>query len=658
MSYSPIRRAVAACAAFAFAFLNIAHAESGDAAIDEVVVVANRTPEPLSKIGNSVTVLDAAAIKDSQNVLVADLLVQTPGLSLVRNGGVGQPTTVFIRGADSDHTLVVIDGVQMNDPSRTDGGFDFENLLTSDVSRIEILRGSHSTLYGSQAIGGVINIVNPEPAAPFEARATAEGGAHDTGYFSGNVGGKDGALTWRVSGNWLGTSGIPAFDERYGGKRLDASQIGGGSAQVRYDFTPDVQLDVHGYYTQARTDFDGYDTPNAKPPFSFGDDNEYGHTSQLIGYAGLIVKSPSLDLTNRIAVQYTDAETRFFDPGAPANEFAVGTETFYGIGRNLREEYQGTWDLAPEYQIVFGAQHERSTIDTDSPAFDYSGPMPTRNAAVIDSGYAQLQAQPVGGLTLTAGARYDRHDTFGGHSTGQLAAAWDLNDGHTILRASFGQGFRAPSLYQLYSNYGDPTLKPELANSWDAGIEQHVGNDRVTLSATYFHRDSRDLIEFLDCSTPRPRCSLEPYGFYVNVDRATAHGVELQAAYNVTDALSLTGNYTLTDTQDRSPNSPNFGNELPRRPRSTANAAATYNWPVPGLRTLVNVRYADRSFDDSENQIAMGGYVLIDLKASYAVNERLEVYARVENLADRHYETAYQYGMPGRGAFGGVHVNF
>ncbi len=383
--------------------LAAAPAGASDSSIDEIVVVANRAPAPLSKIGNSVTVLNDAAIRDSQQVVVSDLLVQTPGITMVRNGGVGQPTSVFIRGADSDQTVVVLDGVQLNDPSTTAGGFNFANLLTSDIGRIEILRGSQSTLYGSQAIGGVINIQSREPAAgAFGGSITAEGGSVDTGYFSGNIGGNNDGLLWAVSGNWLGTGGISTFDSRYGGVERDASQVGGGSAQLRYDLTPSVQVDLRGYYNQAWTDFDGYDTPD----FSFGDDREYSKSNQLLGYAGVTLKS-SDRFTNRIGFQYTNTETRTYDPDAPTNEFSPSTETFYGIGRNTREEYQGTWKINPAVQAVFGAQHERSTIQTDSPAFDYAGPMPTDNSATIDSGYLQLQGDAAPGLTLTAGGRYD-----------------------------------------------------------------------------------------------------------------------------------------------------------------------------------------------------------------------------------------------------------
>jgi vitamin B12 transporter len=653
---SSAARALGACCLFTLGLFSVSKsaetssASSPDDALNEVVVVANRAPEPLSKIGNSVTVINEAAIKESQATVLSDLLVQTPGLTLARNGGVGQPTSVFIRGATSDQTVVLVDGVQLNDPSATGGGFNFANLLTAGVSRVEILRGAQSTLYGSQAIGGVINIVTADPTGPFGGSVNAEGGSNNTGSFAGDIGGSSDKLQWRVSGNWYGTGGISTFDERLGGAERDASQIGGGSGQLRYHLTPDLQLDLRGYYTTARTDFDGYDTPT----FSFGDDREYGKTDQVLGYAGLTLQSPDRTLTNRVAFQYTNTQTKNYDPDAPLNDGIPTTETFYGIGRNEREEYQGTWKITPQYQAVFGAQHEKSTINTFDTEFD---PAPLENAAEIDSGYAQLQGEVVPGLTLTAGERYDRHDVYGGHSTGQFAAAWVLNDGHTVLRSSFGQGFKAPSLYQLYSQYGNQALRPEQSHSWDAGIEQHAWDGRVLLSATYFQSDSHDLISFFDCTTPSGLCATEPFGFYANIARARSHGAELQAAVSPNESLSLSANFSLTETEDKSTASPTFGKELPRRPKQAANLLAAYRWPVH-LTTDVALRYGGRSFDDAANDIALGGYVLLDLRASYALENHLEIYARVENATGRHYETAYQYGSLGRVAFAGVRANF
>jgi vitamin B12 transporter len=644
--------------ALAFAACSLARATvvedaSGPDPLDEIVVVANRAPEPLSRVGNSVTVLDDATIRESQATVVADLLATTPGVTFARNGGVGQPTSVFIRGAESDQTVVLIDGVQLNDPSSTGGGFDFMNLLTGDISRIEMLRGAQSTLYGSQAIGGVVNIVTAEPTTPLGGGLTVEGGSNDTRSVSANIGGKDAALQWRLAGNWLDTAGISAFDERLGGAERDGSRIGGATATLRYDFTPDLRFDLRGYYTNARTAFDGYDTPSG----SLGDDAEYGKTSQALGYAGLTLESPDRTFTNRVAFQYTNTETRNYDPDAPQNEGSPSTETFYGIGRNERGEYQGTWQFLPGYQAVFGAQHERSTINSDTPAFDYSGPAPLENYATIDSGYAQLQGEIVKGLTLTAGERYDRHDVYGGHSTGQLAAAWVVNDGRTLFRSSFGQGFKAPSLYQLYSQYGDPALQPEQSHSWDAGVEQHVDGDRAILSATYFHSDSHNLIEFFDCTTPNALCATRPFGYYANIASARSRGVELQGSVAATEQLSLSANYTYTDATDRSPGSATFGNELPRRPKDSGNLSLSYRWPVR-VSSTVAVRYGGRDFDDAADSIALGGYVLVDLRVAYQLQDHLELYARIDNLTGKYYETAYQYGSLGRQGFAGVRVGF
>jgi vitamin B12 transporter len=456
------------------------------------------------------------------------------------------------------------------------------------------------------------------------------------------------ALMWRVAGSYYGSSGIPCFDQYLGGRRDCASQIGDGAAQVRYDVSPGLQLDLRGYLVSSRTDFDGYDTPTGE----FGDDREYGKIQQGIGYAGLTWRSPDHALTHRLSVQYTGSETREFDPDAPANYGYPTTETFYGFGRNIREEYQGTWKLSDAGQVVFGAQNEHSTINTVSPFSPFLGA-----GVVVDSGYAQAQYEILQGLTLTAGGRYDHHDVYGGHGTGQFAAAWVLPDRDTVLRASFGQGFKAPALYQLYSSYGNRALRPEAANSWDAGLEHHLLQGRLVASATYFQRTSRDLISFFDCFTPSPLCATEPFGYYANIARSFARGVELVGALKATDRLSLTANYTWMNAEDRSQGSATYGNELPRRPAETGNAAVSYSWPFQ-LSTELALRYAAASFDDAANQIRLGGYVLFDFRTSLAISDHLQVYARVENLTDRHYEVAYQYGTFRRSAYIGARASF
>ena len=616
---------------------------------DPIVVVANRAPEPLSKIGQSVTVIDDAAIQSSQAVVVSDLLAQTPGLTVSRNGGEGQETSVFIRGADSDETLVLIDGVQLNDPSSPSAGYDFSNLLVGDISRIEILRGAQSTLWGSQAIGGVVNIVTAAPSGALGGDLDLQGGSRSTQDYRGDVGGTLDRLSFRLAGSYFTTAGVPAFDQYFGGRRPDGDHNAGFSGRVGYAVTPDVSLDLRGYYTRSQAAHDGYDTPNGQ----FGEDSEYSDTFQYIGYAGLNVRMLDGRLMNRLDVQYTDTQSKDFDPGVAS--YSPSTETFYGFGRNTRLEYQGTLDIADGYRAVFGAQHELSAFDTDTPAYDGGVPAPQKAHVSEDSGYAQLQAEPIRNLTLTGGLRYDQHQTFGGHATAQASAAWALNNGATLLRASFGQGFKAPSLYQLFSPYG-PTprqsLRPEVSNSWDLGVEQHFWDGRAMLSATYFGRDTRDLIEFVSTNIP------PTYGVYRNLGRATAEGIELQGGLKLSQALSLSANYTYTHAVDVTGQVP-----LLRRPDDTANASATYLWPIK-LSTALAVRYSSASHDQGYDinfnpyPVRLKAYELVDLRASYPLTGRLEVYGRIENLFDQHYETAYQYGTLGRGVFAGVRARF
>ncbi len=609
----------------------------------EVVVVANRTPEPEAQIGQSVSVLDAAQIQFSQAVNISDLLASTPGISVARNGGIGGVSSVFIRGAESAQTLTIIDGVKLNDPGSPAGGFDFSNFLTGDVSRIEILRGGASTLYGSDAIGGVVNVVTRPPGGPLEGDASAEGGSRDTQYYRAGLGGTEGPLSFRLAGGYFSTAGISQFDKAFGGKEDDGFLSKGVSGRATYALTPDVSIDERAFYTDSKTAIDGYNNPT----FSFGDDDEYETTRQLVDYTGINVSLFGGALKNRLAVQYTDIDRADFEP-----QYAPDTQEFYSRGKSYRAEYQGTWAIVQGWSAVFGAEHERNTINTES-SFDTA---PTKAADDIDGVYGQLHGEPIQNLALTAGVREDHHSTFGDHTTGQADAAYTLNNGSTVLRASFSQGFKAPTLYELYSAYGNRDLHPERSNGWDAGIEQKFWDDKASVEATYFNRRTRDLIEFVDTFTP-------PYGSYANVNRTIASGLELQGVVRPLPGLTASANYTFTDAEDRSPGSDAYGKQLLRRPKDAVNAEVDYLWPIK-LTTTVAVRYSgpsdDEGFDAAFNAFTarLKSYTLVDLRASYPLPRGFELYGRIENLFDQRYETAYQYGALGRGGFVGVRAKF
>jgi vitamin B12 transporter len=614
--------------------------------LDEIVVVAMRAPESIDKVGNSVTVLTEVQIKESQSIDLTELLATTPGVTFSRNGGPGSQTSLNIRGADSDHTVILIDGVVMTDPSTLGGNIDFGNLIVGDTTRIEILRGAQSTLYGSQAIGGVINIETAKPQENFGGSLQAERGSLDSGLAQGAIGGKIDNLSFRVAGSYYATDSVSDFDRQYGGLGSDPYHNAVLSGRANYDFTADVQLDVRGYYTNSTVDYDGFPPPD----YEFGNQLNYQTTRQYFGYTGLNFNFLNGQWKNRLYVDYTYTDR--------ADYLATDTtpiQNDHYSGTNTRVDYQGNVAIADGYSAVFGLQQEKYLMNSTPYA-------PSEANTGDNSAYAQVQGELVKGLTVTAGERFDHYDAFGEHFTGQLAAAWVLPSA-TILRSSWGQGFKAPSLYQLYSPYGNQDLQAERSHDWDAGIEQRFFDNRAMVSATYFDINFVNLIEFADCPGS-PLCA-EPghaMGYYVNLGQAKSSGEEFQASLKLTDNLTLLANYTHMKTIDETPGSATYGMPAFNRPGEAGNLTLTYAWPSK-LSTSVAVRYSGASFSENFNAfpaaiVTLGGYTLVNIRASYSINDHFDVYGRVDNLTNKVYETVYQYGTWGRTAFLGARIKF
>lgn len=619
--------------------------------LSDVVVTANRSAQPADRVGQSVTVLTTADIRASQAVDVADLLIRTPGVNVTRTGGIGSVTALRIRGAESDQTVAIIDGVKLNDPSGTGGGYNFGNLLVGDIARIEVLRGAQSTLWGSQAIGGVVNLVTAQPTEPFQADLSAEAGSRGTTYLRGGIGGAGGRATWRLAASHYNTDGFSTFAR---GREDDGYENFGLSGRANVRLVENVSLDLRAVWSNGTVDIDGFPAPL----FAFGDTRETARTKELVAYSGLNFDLLDGRFSNRVAYGYTLTDRTNRNP-----DQAITPVTFDSEGENRRIEYQGVLDIREGWTATFGAEREESEFTSISPSAFAPNPTPATADAAINGVYAQLQAEVSPGLTLTGGVRRDDHDTFGGKTLGQAAVAWAPNGGSTVLRASFGQGFKAPSLYQLYSDFGNTALLPEEADGWDAGIEQSLLDGALVLSATWFSRETTNQIDFVSCSstaTPAaaPLCfrnGVRRFGYYSNVAQTEADGVELAADYEI-GAFSIHANYTQTNTENRTPGA-NLGRELVRRPRETANLTAGYVWPF-GLSTSVAVQHVGDSFDNASNATRLDGYTLVDLRASYPINETLEVYGRVENVGDEVYETTRDYGVAGRGTFVGVRARF
>lgn len=612
--------------------------DAGDSGTDTIVVTANRAPQPLARVGQSITVLDSAEISRRQTATVVELLRALPGVTVARNGGIGGTTGVFIRGAESDQTAALIDGVKLNDPAAPGGGFNFGNLLIGNIERIEVLRGSQSVLWGSQAIGGVVNMITRQPTETLAVNARGEYGFRNTAQLVGNVSGKAGPLSASAGAGYFRTDGISAFSEARGGTERDGFENFGANANLNLALTDAISLDARGWYSDGTTDIDGF----APPTFAFGDTLETTDTREIVAYTGLNAAFFDGRFRNRLGFAYTDTRRR------NAN---AGNQTFAGDGRNERLEYQGIFDIAAGWQATGGLERETSRYETTS-----SG-RTTNGRAQIDSIYGQLVASPVTGLTVTGGVRHDEHNRFGGATTFAANGVYALTTG-TTLRASYGEGFKAPSLFQLQSDFGNQGLRPERSKSWDAGISQQLLDGAFTASATWFQRRSTDLIDFTSC--PRPLtgiCTNRPFGTYDNILKADAKGVELGLQLRPVEALQVQANYTWTDARNRTEGSANFGKQLARRPQHSISTLVDYAWGF-GLATGVTLTHVGASFDNASNATRLPGYVLVDLRAAFPITDNIEIYGRVENLFDAVYETTFRFGQPGRAGYGGIRVRY
>ncbi|UYY59208.1 TonB-dependent receptor plug domain-containing protein [Sphingomonas sp. S2-65] len=615
---------------------------------DTVIVTATRSETPIDRVPASVTVLDKAAVDRNQDLGVAELLLRTPGVTLSRNGGYGTNTSLRIRGAESDQTVVVIDGVKLNDPSSAGGGYNFANLLVGDAARIEVLRGPQSILWGSQAIGGVVNIVTPLATRELEGSFDVEAGSRETVSGRAALGGRTGPLAWRVGAQTFSTQGISALAPAFGGRDLDGYSNQSVQGRAVLDIAGGVSADVRGYYSHGRTELDS----------TSADTRDYSLNREFVGYAGLNVDLFDARLRNRFAYGYTDTDRDNYNPAR------ARAQNFDSAGRNERLEYQGSVAITKGWNGTFGVENERSRFRSVSPPASLAArvPDPARGRAEITGVYAQLNATPFDGLTLTGGVRNDDHSRFGSQTLFAGGAVWALPTG-TILRANYAEGFKAPTLYQLFSEYGNQALNPEEAKGWEAGAEQRVLGGALAFGATYFERRTTNQIIFNSCTATstlplcfQPGSTTRRSGYYQNVARAFARGVEAVARAQIGTRLALDGNYSWVESEDRSPGATD-GLWLPRRPRHAANASATYT-PAQGYALGVAARWSGRSFDNAANTTELDGYTLVDLRAELPVTEQVKLFARVENLFDEEYQTTYRYGTLGRSVYAGFRGRF
>lgn len=621
-----------AASAAAFSFPVLAEEAPGDAGPDtSITVVGSGSRDPVDRSGQSISIIGSDEINRIGGPDISRVLERVPGVAISRNGGIGSFTGVRVRGAEGEQLLVLIDGVRVADVAAPGGGFDFGNLLAGNVGKIELLRGSNSVIWGSQAIGGVLAITSREVNG---VEASAEYGANDSVYATAAAG----VVTERFSGGLTaGFQDTDGISTAATGTEPDGFRQWQVTGRARYEIVDGLALVANGRYADGKLDLDGFPPPD----YTFTDTPEYQETREWSGRVGAEYSSTRLDLAGGYSI--ADVRREMFDP-------AIGPDsTFTTKGRNERLELRGRYRFGGGFALDFGTDNEWSRFKT--------GPFGSSGKAELASGHALLGWYR-DNVTLAAGLRLNDHTDFGSEWTFGANGSVGLGDDWRV-RASYGEGFKAPTLYQLLSDYGNQLLIPETSRSYDIGIEKGDRNAGLHVALTAFRRDSRNLIDFASCfGVTTGICADRPFGTYDNIGKARAEGVEFELGARVTERFWAQAAYSYMAATNRTPGSANEGNDLARRPHHAITVSADWITPLAGLAVGGDIRMVGDSYDDAGNTRSIDSYALLTLRANMPVTERIELFGRVENVGDADYETAAGYGTPGRSAYIGARARF
>ena len=596
---------------------------------EKVTVTATRLPESAALVGSAVTVLTGEELRASGAQWLMQVLEGVAGVTVARTGGPGAATTAFLRGANSNHTLVLVDGVKVDSP--TTGAFDLSSLPVSQIERIEILRGPQSVLYGSDAIGGVIQVITRRPSAGTAVTAGVQAGAYDTVQATAGLTGTSGALRYAAGVEVFDSDGISAADARRGNVEPDGFRNTAFDARVGYRLDDRVgwdALDVEAFatYTDGRVQFDGFD-------FVVGPtDDALAVQERRELLLGGRARARRGIWEGTLTASLTDERLDVSDP----NGFATASR----IDGSIAElDWQNDLRFDPDNTLVAGVEFRReAATSTSISPFGASG----YDQAVSTLGvYAQHRLTHGDRLHLSAGARYENHGQFGARATWRLTGAWSAIE-RVRLHGSVATGFRAPTFDQLYfPGFGNPALAPETSRGWDLGATAALADGRVELDLTWFRNDLDELIEFTF-----------PAGF-VNLGQVVSRGLEARASWRTSARLRLAGTYTFTDASARGSDE-----QLLRRPRHQGSFTAQWQ-PRPRLAVFAALRYKGARNDfGAIAPVVLSSYARLDVAAQWSLTDAVELVGRIDNLTNTLYEEVWGFGTPGRSAYAGVAMSW
>jgi len=621
----------------------------------EVVVSATKTPIPVTQLTSAVEIITEEDLKRGQIKMVSEALRLSQGLTVFSNGGPGTSTSVRIRGSNSDQVLVLIDGAIMN--SATTGSFDFANLTTDNIERIEILRGAQSMLWGADAMGGVINITTKRGTGAPSANAFFEYGSFSSIREGGQVSGKTGIVDYSAAISRWDYTGFSAVNYRRGASERDGFHNWQTSARLGVALPHEGRLDFNFRLLQGRVNIDNGFSPGFDTLGAFNNSQQFVYSA---AYTQPITTWWNQVLT--VSRQTEDAESFSGTTQRNLQTGVVSTPFLYRSQINTlanRIEWQHNIQIAKPLLLSAGYQF-REQQGQNRDLLTNNLDIPTKIVS-SNAGFAQAQLNLWERVFATAGVRYDDYNVFGGATTYRTTAGYLHQETGTKIRSSYATGFRAPSVNQLYfPDFGKSDLKPERSQSMDIGVDQYLLDNRLTLSGGYFWSRYRDMIVAQQSADV---CG-SSFGFAnfcaQNIGLVSTKGWEASVKYAVVRDMPLIKSFdvqaqytnTLTRNLIQQP-----GNRAPRMPVDQWSMIISYQ-PIDPVRVNLEGRYVGSRFDDVNNQQKMRAFDVWNLSATYDVTNRVQTYVRADNIFNEKYEEIQFYGTPVRSIFVGLRVNY
>jgi vitamin B12 transporter len=611
-----------------------------------VVVTANRLETPESEVAAATTVITAHELEAKKPRSVAEALREVPGVTVTNAGGLGRPTSISIRGTNPGHTLVLIDGIEMNDALSTTRSYDFGNLGPQDVERIEVIRGAESTLYGSDAIGGVINIITKHGSGPVKKAVEAEYGTYDSLRAAGSVSAGDPAFNYYLGAGHQGTGGFPAADRNLGNTINTGSSSTTLTGRMGSELRGNLNLDVVTRFSDSKFDEPATGGPpgyagdglfryrTGEDPGWKGTDREfYGKTSLQGSFSGIF--RPALALTYSLD-QRSDVHTPV-DVNPEDKQFRYDSHRIKGL-------LQGDFLLSDADTLTVGMEsslEKGSSVEIASAGAADTG---LKDSADFVRGVFIQEQWLTDSIFATVGARWDAHEDVGGVATYRVAPGYHIAGTGITLRGSVGTGFKVPSLYQRFSSYGDPGLASERSRSYDFGADQEWAlagrKGAAKIGATVFRTDFDQLIDYDTAAN-----------HYTNRGAASSEGLELSGKIEPLRGWSLGPSYTYLRTRDDA-----SGLALFRRPAHQLALELERGFGDFG-EVRLGARFTGARDDEDAvtlERVRMPGYAVVDAASRYQVTKDLQIFGRIENLFDRQYEEINGFGTPGRSFFLGA----